>query len=559
MGEPRQSHAQAAGFFGRAASWEGSGALRGRPWEPWIIVVALVVTAATSSAWAAEPAAIGQSPVARMIDLNRKAFTDIQSQRFHAAKYWLTEALVISETAGLENDEMTARTYVHLAVVYLTGLGNRAEAIRHFTLALKINPNITISPGLETPALKSAYLEAREAMELPPKPDASAASAPASKSTPAAASAVPHPLPPEPLLGMGQLDPDLPARVPTPLHCSVPFEVPAEQDLLVRCLTQKQKKRASATLYFRAEGTTTKYTAMPMAHSPKGWLIAVVPGHQIRGRSLSYFIKAELPGSAALLYDGFPEAPKALLIKPPLAPADEVAAGAEPTPPAPGNGRPDHGRSVGSVWLALGGGTGVVYHGREPVDTGAHALGTTNPVYVGSGFSNATLLQIEPEVGYQLTPRLSLSFLLRYQYAPPVGATFVPAAGQNQILTSAFAGFARVQLSLGGGSHWQPYLSGGAGAGRSFLAVVGRQCGPGRCGLDHSDTLHGGPVGLTAGLGLIYRVAASFGLLIDIKEIVTLPKVMALTEFVLGFEIAHDFHSPAPPRRADREDLVALR
>lgn len=524
-------------------------------------LAAVMVAAGASSARAAEPSALGQTPVERMIDLNRKAFTDIQSERFQAAKHWLTEALVISETAGLENDEMTARTYVHLAALYLTELEERAEAIRYFTLALKINPNITISPGLETPALKSAYLEAREEMGLPPNPDPTETeTTPASKGTGAPPPAVPHLLPPAPVQGTGQPDPDLPARVPAPLHCSVPLEISAGQDLLIRCLTQKQQKRAEATLYFRSEGSSTKYAALPMAHSPKGWLLATIPGHQIQGRSLSFFVKAQLPGSAPLLYHGYPEAPKALLIKAPLPASEGAATSPRPaTAPVVGSGGPRLGRPVGAVWLALGGGTGTVYHGRAAVDTRTRTAGTTNPVYVDSGFSAATLLQIEPEIGYQLTPRLSLSVLLRYQYAPSAGATFVPAEGQKAILTSAFAGFARAQVWFGGGDRFQPYASIGAGGGRSFLAVIGKRCPPGQCGLDHSDTLHGGPVGLTAGLGLVYRFSPRFGLVLEVKEIVTLPKVMALTEFGLGVEIVHDFRAPAPSRPAKAEKLVAFR
>jgi tetratricopeptide (TPR) repeat protein len=119
------------------------------------ILAALVaaIPVAASSAHSAESAAVSEAGVDRMIDLNKKAYADIQDQHFQAAKYRLSEALVISETAGLENDEMTARTYVHLAVVYLTGLKDREEAIQQFMLALRINPNITITPGLESPAL----------------------------------------------------------------------------------------------------------------------------------------------------------------------------------------------------------------------------------------------------------------------------------------------------------------------------------------------------------------------------------------------------------------------
>ena len=301
------------------------------------VLIAVTAAAATSSAWAAEPAAIGQTPVERMIDLNRKAFTDIQNQRFHAAKYWLNEALVISETAALENDEMTARTYVHLAALHLNGRGDRQEALRYFTLALKINPNITITPGLETPALKAAYLEARENMGLPPKPDSTATvTVLAGKSSPVPPPSVPRPPPTASLSGKEDLDPDLPARVRGPLYCSVPFEIPAQRDLLVRCLTQKQQKRASATLYFRTDATATKYTALPMARSPKGCLIGVIPGRQIHGRSLAYFVKGKLPGTATPLYNGYPEAPNALLVTTPAPASGPAASPGTPTDTAEG-------------------------------------------------------------------------------------------------------------------------------------------------------------------------------------------------------------------------------
>jgi hypothetical protein len=181
-------------------------------------------------------------------------------------------------------------------------------------------------------------------------------------------------------------------------------------------------------------------------------------------------------------------------------------------------------------------------------------FGTSNPLYVESGFSAATLFQLEPEIGYQLSERFSISALLRYQYAPMSGS-FTPEQGQHAVLTSALAGFVRTQFLFGGGGNFQPYLSGGAGLGRSFLAVIARRCDANLCALDHSDTLHGGSWGLSAGLGLLYHFSPSFGLLIDVKEIMTLPKVMALSEVNLGVEFAFGF--PKTSSRAETEDRVA--
>ena len=529
------------------------------------ILTALVAVAPfpAGSAQAKESAAVGESAVDRMIDLNKKAFMDIQERHFQAAKYRLSEALVISETAGLENDEMTARTYVHLAAVYLTGLKDREEAIQQFMLALQINPNITITPGLESRALRSAYLQAREQLDLPPNPDT------AGPLPQAASSPQPEPAPVKVESSGKQAtgdsnaadsaartkDPDLPARVPSPLYCHLPFDAPPGQDVVVRCLTQKQQRKSTATFHYRPRGADGEYVDLPMERSPKGWLTIVVPGRAVQGKALSFYIKAEIPGSPKALYLGHPEAPNELMIRKPLAPEGDEDAPEETEPssesvygraPSGESVRPSRLRAPGSFWIAFGSGTGAVYHRRETVDSNAKILDTSTPVTVQSGFSPAALLQLEPEIGYQMSKRFSLSVMGRYQYAPkrPIGHAQV--AGENAIPTAAFAGFLRGQFAFVSRGAFQTYASGGAGLGTSFLATVDKRCTPGTptyCTLDHTDTLHGGPVGLTVGLGAIYHLVPSFGIFLEVKEIATLPKFMALTEINAGLAFSHKFQA----------------
>lgn len=64
--------------------------------------------------------------------------------------------------------------------------------------------------------------------------------------------------------------------------------------------------------------------------------------------------------------------------------------------------------------------------------------------------------------------------------------------------------------------------------------------------LTHSDTIHGGPVGILFGAGAIYHLNRTFGLFLDVNEIATLPKFMALTEVNLGLSIAFKFEKTAP-------------
>lgn len=517
-----------------------------------LLAVLAGIPAAVPLARAAESTVVDEDSVDRMIDLNKKAFIDIQNQRFYAAKYRLTEAMVISETAGLDNDEMMARTYVHLAVVHLTGFKDRNEAVKQFKLALTINPNITITPGLESPALKSAYLEARELMQLPPEPDETISpSQPVTTIEPI--------LPPPPVVPIpnskpssGIDDPDLPARVPKPLHCPLPFEIPPGRDLVVRCVTQKQQKRSTAIFYYRAEGSTEEYVALPMDGSPKGWLVAVIPGKVIQGKSLSYYVKGHTPGLKDPLYVGQDNAPNTFIIKrinPDI--ADSVANSSIAANAGQTDGKAmgtSYRRTPVSVWFSIGMGGGAAYHNRQTVDSDSKLPGTETPVPVESGFSIAERFQIEPEFGFQVTNKVSLSIMFRYQYAPHKGEKYLYDPKERTVLTSAFAGFVRGHYAFFGRGNFQVYASGGGGIGTCFLGVVKKHCNESSCNLKHSDTLHGGLYGLTAGLGTIYNLSPNFGVFFDLKEIVTLSTFMALTEWNVGLMASFKLRLPSRRR-----------
>jgi hypothetical protein len=526
-----------------------------------LAAVLAAIPFAASSARSAQSAAVNETAVDRMIDLNRRAYADIQEQHYQAAKYRLAEALVISETAGLEYDEMTARTYVHMAAVYLTGLKDREEAIQQFMLALRINPNITITRGLESSALKSAYLQAREQMDLPPEPDPTAPIAPPAPSATDAETAKSNEISTPPASEVNAMtwpqEPDLPFSVPAPLHCRLPFDTPPGQDVVVRCLTQKYPGKSSAVFHYRPHGSDEEYVGLPMGRSPKGWLTIVVPGQVVQGKSLSYYVKAEVPGSPKPLYLGHPEAPSELIIREPPSPdavedaTEDSETVAEPTNVPPGSAgeipRPSRLRAPGSVWFAVGAGTGAAYHGRQSLDSNAKFPNTNTPVRVRPGFSPMALFQIEPEIGYQLSKRLSISVLGRYQYAPN---GYQPRPGENAIPTAAYAGFLRAQFAFLSRGRFQTYASGGAGFGTSFLGIVSKHCETEPCSLDHSDTLHGGSVGLTAGVGAMYHLRPSLGVFLDFKEIATLPKFMAGSEVNVGLAFAHKFHGSDGTRNA---------
>ena len=61
-----------------------------------LAAVLAAIPFASGTAQSAPPAAVSEAAVDRMIDLNRRAYADIQEQHYRAAKYRLSEALVIS-------------------------------------------------------------------------------------------------------------------------------------------------------------------------------------------------------------------------------------------------------------------------------------------------------------------------------------------------------------------------------------------------------------------------------------------------------------------------------
>ncbi len=479
----------------------------------------------------------GDQAWAQMIELNQKAIALIRGRKFSEAKDVLLEAMVVAKNAKIESGEMMARTYVHLAAVYVTGEKNRDKGVSQFMLALKIDPDIAITPQVETPALKSALLLARRQMTA----SAASAHAPAPSPTePSSASS-------ERGLGTREIaidavDPDLPAKVPSPLYCPLPFEIPPGQDLVVSCVTQKQPKKATAVLHYRPEGgKSANFTAAAMRRNIKGWLQASIPGDTIKGKSLEYYIEAHLPGGSEALMLGRSDSPNVFMIKggDTVARADNenILDTLKTRTADEEDARRNHRREPGAIWFSLAGGSGIVgFHTTEPLDgdSGLHSV---------SGFTVATPYQLEFELGYQWDTNLSLSAMGRYQHATADSSGYTG----KPLLTSAVAAYLRARYTFFTSGALQTYASAGVGGGNNFLIVIAKQCNDtNSCVLTHSDTIHGGPVGILIGAGAIYHLNRTVGLFLDVNEIATAPTFMALTEVNLGLSFAFKFEKAAP-------------
>ena len=116
-----------------------------------------LATAAIVLAPATAQAADANKAREKMVELNKEALLRYERKEWDAARELLSQALQEAMLAGLEGNNMTARTYVHLGCVQWTGFHDKAAALRSFALAKQIRPDIQLTPLLETPELRAVF------------------------------------------------------------------------------------------------------------------------------------------------------------------------------------------------------------------------------------------------------------------------------------------------------------------------------------------------------------------------------------------------------------------
>jgi hypothetical protein len=144
--------------------------------NPWLLVVAalMLTLAAPLRAWADQ-----QTTIDKVVELNRDAVAQYQKKKYEAARKLLKQALDLCEAAGLEQHPVAARTHVHLGIVIVGGFGQREIGSKQFTMALQIQPDITLTPGVASPAVQDVFNEAAVAIapRAPAPPAAATAEA----------------------------------------------------------------------------------------------------------------------------------------------------------------------------------------------------------------------------------------------------------------------------------------------------------------------------------------------------------------------------------------------
>ncbi|MGB8296100.1 MAG: hypothetical protein WCG85_11800 [Polyangia bacterium] len=566
------------------------------------LVVFLSVLALSSQAMAAGKAAKTQTTVNKVVEINKQALAQMQAGKFDQARDALWGAIAVLTDANMSDHEIAARTHVHLAAVYLTGFNDKNKAIRQLAMALKINPGIKITPQVETPALDEALDAARNQASLPPVARTSAApTAPMASADEGAPSTPSASGPASGGSAAGGLragkkladiaEPAAPDKAPEPFFCPLPTEVPPKQDIFFRCITQKQPKRSTATLFYRESGSED-FTPVPMTRSPQGWLSANVPAAAVTGNAFQYYLEAKVPGvkepltigssdgpelmpivegaatmnnrTLSLLLQGKDTSMKAAPMADDQAPLEEINKQFKEDEEL----RKYHRRLAGSFFFALGGGTGSTYHGKVNPDS-HESIWVNRPtrppelqglVQISAGYSLASMFQLVPELGYQVTDRFAISLQGRIQYASLDSQGWLTDDTKAKTPPSwALAVFLRGQYAFFNAGNFQFFASGIAGGGtRAFMGYVPKACTDKAgytcptTGTDHSDTISAGPVAFGAGAGVMYHLSRDFALWLEVRGLASVSPIMVLAEGNGGVAFAYKFDfekssEPPPP------------
>jgi hypothetical protein len=501
----------------------------------------------TTAAAASSTAAV--STVANEIaEANRKAVALFKEKQIQAAHTELLAARKRGTDEGLGAAPVMAQTELHLGVVSIAGLDDWLRGMEHFARALVIEPNISLPPALATPQLKRDLREARR-IKLPPA-RASGTDAPT-------ASAVA-----ETAAGDGEGDcwvmptnadePPLPKPIPQPLYCPMPELGPVGEAVPLFCVTQPNISEGSKVLaYYRSTGGVA-YTPLPMKRTKTGWLTAAVPPKAVKGRALQVYFEAHDRAGVVTVSNGMDETPNVILLKagvPRIRPRSLTLLEAETKSapkPASDEATPlelraiaeqkaevaaltPKGRSrraAGRLWLGLGFGSGMGWHSDRPLERHPGRAATAGRAPTGLG-------HFSPELGYQWTPRLSISLLTRHQYLPTTGSGDADATGTPPQL--AHAVLARVQYALLGLGDLQLVGSLALGGGSALRMKVSPNTA---AGVAASDTVVVGPLVGGPGLLLAYNLTSNVVATLESRFLAAFPAVGIVGDLTAGLQVA---------------------
>jgi hypothetical protein len=519
--------------------------------------VTAIVTLSTSPAWAIDP----RKARDRIVELNKQALLSYEAKDFETARDLLTKALKEAKAAGLEDDKMTARTYLHLGAVYWVGFQDQAVAIQNFSLSKKIRPDIQLTPSIETADLKSVFDLATVEAE-PTGPAASTASSKAqSRPTPDAETRL--------VAGEGGGEPDLPNSYPAPLMCTIPPVVPPNREQTLRCALKPGLRAKVVQIHYRAPGVES-YQSLGMRKTAKGWYLVTLPSSVMKSGSLQVYFEARDGSGNEVASNGQVDSPSIIEVKKKR--GGRIAGECpedDPMCKIRRQAREDkyeaglHRRREGAIWFGVGGGFGFGFVPGGPLEW-------RKSIKVSAVTAPLGMFHVIPEIGYMWTDHFAIAgqaiieFIKQEQLAGETGPIIegspanMGAAGLARALyyIDLFDGNLQFSMSgdLGGGFLRIPVKPNAQG---EWVENPSDPDGPlihdPKLTIFRTDTRPIGIVVLGAGAGFIWHPSRHLGVALEGRFLTGMPNFGAVFEGSLSFQLAFG-GLKGPPKAESEED-----
>jgi hypothetical protein len=397
---------------------------------------------------------------------------------YEVARKQLNQALAIAKKARLDKDPIVARVYVDLAITQLAGSDQEAAKLALLSAA-QIDPKIAIDAAYKSPELVRLLDEAKAVVA---GLDAAADAAPTSGDGVDCRT----------LRGVQHTVVEISKRgAPQAIEAWIGGDVAP----------------ARVAVMYRPEGAVD-FTEAKAVRQGGCKYVATIPASATQGSVVHYYIAAYDQSNKVLAAKGSSGAPNVMAVGerrratgPAVAAA--VPGGAE-DPSLDARPAIDRSGSAGpagvphKLRIAVSAGSGVGYvTGRTESDNQVQTccIGTS-------------LLVVTPELGYYVTPRITLGLAGRLGF--PIGANIT---GHSTI---APAGFLRLRYALSAsGSGLGVMAEIGAGILRNTLKLDAASTTPGM----ETDIVAQGPLLLGAGIGYVQRLGGTLALFIDLEAI----------------------------------------
>lgn len=407
----------------------------------------------------------------QILEMHRDAMERYDELEFEKAKDLLREALALAAEHGLEDEPIMARVYADLAVVYASGLNDRAGAERALTRAVEIDPAIEIDPAYESPMIDELLADVKR--RAPARGEGGGAV-----------------LDCKAVAGIAHAPPGSAER--------------GEAVRIIASVSPRLRAR-EVRLHYRGQDDDGDYSYLRMTPEGACSFAVALPRVALRGPGLGYYIAAYDASGRVLAEDGSADAPHVIAVG---------GAGA-----ATGSG--SAGGAAPRLFVSLAAGSAAAY-----------LRGTTEQVDSEIQCCVAPeLLHARAELGYYLTPRVSLSAAFRMGF--PIGADLPGHA------VAAPALLLRLRRAAEPG-----------GTGLQLSAVLGAGYARHTVGLEtvmsggDTDTAAAGPLLLGGGGGYVMKLRGPLRLAAELDLLVGVPVVAqfvgAQTAFGvhLGFDLA---------------------